>query len=192
MKTYPYLKVMAVACVGALASCATEPETKTKTTRMPVSAALRPDSSLSGKVLQEVNSYRRSHGTSDLERHAGLDRLAQEHCEYLRQHRGSFSLSGKNVSHMGFEGRALVARERYQMQSISENVAAANYPGMKAAPTLVKMWSESKGHDQNMRSSWTHTGLGVVVDSDGMVFCTQLFATVSQSQMTTRQRFGGF
>lgn len=188
MKTYPYLKVIAVAGVGALASCATKPET----TRMPVSATLRPDSSLSGQVMQEVNSYRRSHGESELARHAGLDRLAQEHCEYLRQHRGSFGLSGKNVSHFGFEGRSLLARERYQMNSISENVAAANYPGMKTAPTLVKMWSESKGHDQNMRSSWTHTGLGVVVDDDGMVFCTQLFATVSQSQMATRQRFSGF
>ena len=188
MKTYPYLKVITVACVGALASCATQPVP----TRMPVSASLRPDSSLSGKILQEVNSYRRSHGASELERHAGLDRLAQEHCEYLRQHRGTFSLSGKNISHIGIEGRTLVARERYQMQSISENLAAANYPGMDPAPTLLKLWSESKGHAQNMRSSWTHTGGGGVVDNDGMVFCTQLFATVNQSQMTMRQRFSGF
>lgn len=190
MKTYPYLKVIAVACVGALASCATQPETKT--TRMPVSATLRPDSSLTGQVLQEVNSYRRSHGGSDLERHAGLDRLAQEHCEYLRQHRGTFSLNGKNVSHIGFEGRTLVARERYQMDNVSENVAAANHLGKIAAPTLIKLWSESKSHEYNMRGAWTHTGIGVVEDSDGMIFCTQLFSTVNHSQMAMRQRFSGF
>lgn len=188
MKTYPYMKVIAVACVGALASCATPP----KTTRMPVSASLRPDSSLSGQVLQEVNSYRRSHGAADLQRHAGLDRLAQEHCEYLRQNRGKFGLYGKNVSHFGFEGRALLARERYHMESVSENVAAANYPGKKPAPVLLKLWSESKDHEYNMRGAWTQTGVGVVVDSDGMVFSTQLFATVSHSQLATRERFNRF
>jgi uncharacterized protein YkwD len=188
MKTYPYLKVIAVACVGALASCASQPEK----TRMPVSATLRPDSSLSGQVLQEVNSYRHSHGASELQRHAGLDRLAQEHCEYLRQNRGKFKLHGKNASHFGFEGRALVARERYQMNNVSENVAAANAPKKNAGPTLVKLWSESKDHEYNMRSAWTHTGVGVVVDGDGMVFSTQIFATVSNSQMATRERFNRF
>jgi uncharacterized protein YkwD len=188
MKTYPYLKVIAVACAGALASCASQPETK----RMPVSATLRPDSSLSGQVLQEVNTYRRSHGASDLQRHAGLDRLAQEHCEYLRQNRGKFQLHGKNVSHFGFEGRALLARERYQMNNVSENVAAATNPGSKPAPTFVRLWAESKDHEKNMRSEWTHTGVGVVVDDDGMVYSTQLFATVSNSQLSTRERFNRF
>lgn len=189
MKTYPYLKVIAVACVGALASCATKPEIKT--TRMPVSATIRPDSSRTGQVLQEVNSYRRSHGASDLERHAGLDRLAQEHCEYLMQHRGTFSLNGKNVSHIGFEGRTLVARERYRMESVSENVVAASHLGKNPAPTLIRLWAGSKGHEYNMRGEWTHTGIGMVTDSDGMVFCTQLFSTVNYSQLAMRDRFSG-
>jgi uncharacterized protein YkwD len=188
MKTYPYLKVILVACVGALASCATQQETK----RMPVSASLRPDSSLTGQVLQEVNAYRQQRGASELQRHSGLDRLAQEHSEYLRRHRGTFTLAGKNVSHIGFEGRTLVARERYQMENVSENVVASAHGGKNPAPTLVKLWSQSKDHEYNMRSAWTHTGIGVVVDDDGMVFCTQLFSTVSHSQMAMRQRFSGF
>ncbi len=188
MKTYPYLKMIAVACVGALASCATTP----KTQKMSVSTSLRPDSSLTEQVFREVNSYRRSHGASELQRHAGLDRLAQQHCEYLRHHRGEFGLYGKNVSHYGFEGRALMAREAYHMENISENVASANHAGSKPAPTLVKLWSESKNHDYNMRSAWTCTGVGAVVDSDGTVFSTQLFATVNNSQMTMRERFNHF
>ena len=188
MKTYPYLKVIVVACCGALASCATSPET----TRMPVSASLRPDSSLAGRILTEVNSYRRSRGASDLQRHAGLDRLAQEHCEYLRQHKGTFDIYGKNVSHFGFEGRALVAREHYQMLSVSENVASATNPGSNPAPVLVKLWAGSKDHEYNMRSEWTHTGIGVVKDSDGMVFATQIFSTVNHSQLGLRDRFNRF
>jgi uncharacterized protein YkwD len=188
MKTYPYMKVIAVACVGALASCATQPEI----TKMPMSASIRPDSSLSGRILTEVNSYRRNHGASDLQRHAGLDRLAQAHCEYLRQHKGEFGLYGKSVSHYGFEGRALAAREAYQMTSVSENVVAAFNPGSNPAPILVKLWSQSRDHEYNMRSPWTHTGIGVVVGSDGTVYSTQLFATVSNSLLSTRERFNRF
>ncbi len=189
MKTYPYLKVIAVACAGALASCASQPETR----KIPVSATLnRPDNSLSGQVHQEVNSYRRTKGVSALQRHAGLDRMAQQHCEYLRKNRGTFSLYGKNVSHFGFEGRAMMAREAFQMNSVSENVASANKASGSPAPTMVRLWAGSKDHEYNMRSSWTHTGVGVVVDDDGTVFATQLFATVSNSQMTTRERFNRF
>lgn len=180
------MKVIALACSGALASCATQP----KTTRVPMSASLHPDTSLTGQVCKEVNSYRLDHGASELQRHPGLDRLAQEHCEYLRQHRGSFGIYGKNVSHFGFEGRAGIIRERFQMQSSSENVAAANPVGKRAAPLLVKLWSESKGHDYNMRASWTYTGIGVVVDNDGMVFSTQIFATETPySQLASRDLF---
>lgn len=188
MKTYPYLKVIVIACVAALASCATRPET----VRVPVSASFKPDSSLTGRVFTEVNSYRRSHGASDVQRHAGLDRLAQEHCEYLRKNRGTFELYGKNVSHFGFEGRALLARERYQMMNVSENVAASTRAESNAATTLVKLWSQSKDHDHNMRSTWTHTGVGAVVDADGTVFSTQLFSTISYSQLTSRERFNRF
>ena len=188
MKTYLSIKMIAVVCVASLPSCA-PPQQPTK---MHVSASIRPDPSLSGQVFQRVNSYRRSVGASTLQRHAGLDRLAQQHSEYLRQHRGTFKLHGKNVSHFGFEGRALAAREHYQMQSVSENVATANHPGQNPAPVLVKLWRGSKNHDSNMRQSWTHTGVGVVVDSDGMVFATQLFATVSSSKLATRERFNRF
>jgi len=188
MKTYSYMKVIAVACAGALASCSTQPEP----TRMPASASLQPDSSLSGQVFQEVNSYRLSLGKSELQRHAGLDHIAQGHSEYLRQHRGKFELYGKNVSHYGFEGRALMARERYNMQNVSENVAAAYHPGKKMAPVLLKLWSESKSHDYNMRSDWTYTGVGVVVDSDGTVYATQLFSTAGNAQTTARERFNHF
>ncbi len=189
MKTLPYSRSLAAAFLGALASCTSPPEP----TRMPVSASLRPDSSLSGRIHQEVNAYRRSRGARELQRHAGLDRLAQQHCEYLRRHRGTFSLNGKNVSHIGFEGRAVVARQRFNMQNVSENVAAASRrPHSEQSNAIVSLWKNSKDHHKNMLDDWTQTGIGVVVDSDGMIFSTQLFATVSNSQMTMRDRFNQF
>lgn len=175
-------------CAGAIVACASKPEFS----KVAVSAPTRPDASLSAQVFQEVNAYRHSQGAKELQRHAGLDRLAQQHCEYLRQHRGTFLLSGKNVSHFGFEGRALFARTRYHMTAISENVAASSQAGTHPAPVLVRLWAGSKDHRKNMLGDWTDTGIGAVVDSDGTVFATELFATVSYSQLAPRERFNQF
>jgi uncharacterized protein YkwD len=187
MKTHLLIQLITVAGVVGLVSCAPQMQP----TDSQVSASIRPESSLSGQLFQEVNAYRSRHGASVLQRHAGLDRLAQEHCKYLHQHRGSFKIRGKNVSHFGFEGRALEARELYQMQSVSENVAATS-SGKNLAPGIVNLWAGSKNHEFNMRQSWTHTGVATVTDSDGMVFATQLFATVSSSKLATRERFNRF
>jgi len=188
MKIHPSTRLFGLLAAAALASCASPPES----TRLPVAASIQPDTSISGRVFEAVNSYRRSQGAGTLQRHAGLDRLAMKHSEYLRRNRGNFSLHGKNVSHHGFDGRALVARQNYQMMNISENVAAAYNPGASAPSVLVDLWRGSKDHRKNMTESWTHSGIGVVVDSDGTVFATQLFATRSYSQMAMRERMNQF
>lgn len=188
MKQYPHTQVLGLVCMLALASCASPP----KPVKMQVSASLRPDSSLSGRVFQEVNSYRLSQGKMEFQRHAGLDRLAQDHSEYLRQHRGTFGLYGSNVSHIGFDGRVSIARERYEMENVSENVAWANHPGEAIPPLLLNLWIKSKDHHHNMLDNWTHSGMGIVVDSDGTVFATQIFSTEGNSQLSTRNRFNRF
>lgn len=180
--------LIAVAGAVALASCANQPEAH----KVPVSTSVNPKSSASEQIYQEVNSYRASRGAAGLKRHAGLDRLAQEHCEYLRKNRGSFSLNGRNVSHIGFDGRALVARERYNMANVSENVAAAKHPGSGASRSIIDLWKNSSSHHKNMIDDWQFTGVGVVVDSDGMVFSTQLFANEGVGRMLTRTRFTSF
>ncbi|MBK1817795.1 CAP domain-containing protein [Luteolibacter yonseiensis] len=183
--------MIAIACTGAFASCASP---SPKTARIPVSTtSSKQDPSLTGQLLQEVNSYRRNHGARELQRHAGLDRLAQKHCEFLRQNRGKFGIRGQaNVSHMGFDGRALMARQNYNMLTCAENVASTSDTSHGIAPTLVKIWTNSKSHQKNMVDDWTHTGIGIVKDSDGTVFSTQLFGTISYSQMTSRNRFNGY
>jgi len=159
---------------------------------MPVAAGLKPDTSMSGRVFDAVNDYRRGQGAEILQRHAGLDRLALKHSEYLSKNRGTFSIYGKNVSHHGFDGRALIARQNYSMLNVSENVAAAYNPGAATPSALLSLWRNSKDHNKNMTDDWTHTGVGVVVDSDGTVFATQLFATRSYSQMAFRERMNSF
>lgn len=170
----------------ALASCATP----TGQTSAPGCS-----SPLSAQVFQDVNAYRLQRGAGSLRRNAGLDRLALNHCEYLRKNRGTFNLYGKNVSHDGAEGRSLVAMQRFNMLSTSEIVASTLSTGSDAgtARALVILWQNSRDHESSMRDkSWTDTGVATVVDADGRVFATQLFGTASHSQLTTRNRFSGF
>ena len=188
MKIHPCTRLGGLLCAAVMASCTSPSETS----RLPVAASLQPDNSMNGRVFEAVNAYRRSQGAGTLQRHAGLDRLALKHSEYLRKNRGSFSLHGSNVSHYGFDGRALIARQSYQMLNVSENVAAAYHPGASAPQVLVNLWRGSKDHHHNMTDDWTHSGIGVVVDSDGTVFATQLFATKSYSQMAFRERLSSF
>jgi uncharacterized protein YkwD len=171
MKTSQIALLCAAAFACVLPSCSSP---SAPVTRMPVSSTLGNDSSLSGQVLREVNSYRASKGKSALTRHTGLDRLAQQHCDYLVKTRGSYGLHGSNVSHMGFEGRATLARHKYSISSIGENVASST---TKSANHLVNLWIGSKGHEHNMRGDWTCTGIGTAVTPEGSVISTQIFGT---------------
>lgn len=154
---------------------------------MEVSSPIRSDSSLSGKVFNEVNSYRAAKGKSSLQRHPGLDRLAQQHCDYLVKTAGSYDLYGKSVSHIGFEGRALTARQSYNISSLGENVVSSTN---HSPQHLVKVWTGSKTHEHNMRADWYCTGIGTAVAADGTVISTQLFgAAPSISPMEYKQRF---
>jgi len=188
MKTYNLTILMGVVGLFVLPSCSTQPKSET----LKVSATINSDTSLSGKIHREVNNYRSSKGKGALTRHAGLDRLAQKHCIFLSQNRGKFGLYGKNVSHYGFEGRAVIAREKFQMANVSENVAATSSGGSNSATTFVRLWTSSRDHEHNMRNKWDYTGVGSIVLADGTTIATQLFATYNPSRLTMTERFREF
>lgn len=177
----PKIGLMTLLCIAGLASCASPP---TEPASTPTAASPGTDNSISSRLFRDINAYRRSQGGRDLQRHSGLDKLAQGHSEYLLKHRGSFSLNGKNVSHFGSEGRFFVARERFKMSSLSENVAAS-----PNSQHILQLWKASKDHHKNMLDDWTYSGIGVAVDKDGMIFATQLFSTQNSSQRSIQQRF---
>lgn len=153
------------------------------------------DSDLANGITRQINAYRSSTGVRELRRHSGLDQLARSHSQYLRSNRGNFKLHGANVSHMGSDGRSMVAMRQYEFNSTSECVAAMPKAGsnQQTSMNFVDIWKKSPDHNYALRNSeWTHTGIGVAVDADGMVFATQIFATGGNFQMTARDRFTGF
>ena len=106
-------------------------------------------SPIATQLLHTVNDYRVRNGAAPLQSHPALERLAIEHSEYLRQHRGSFSIYGKNVSHFGSEARAFTAIQLLGMADYSENVAATHSQDSPAntARVLVILWQRSQGHE---------------------------------------------
>jgi uncharacterized protein YkwD len=185
-----HLMVAAAGCTILLASCASS---KLTTTHVPMSSsATHADSSLAGTVYAKVNDYRASIGAQPLQRDAGLDRMAQKHSEFLLANRGKFTLSGSNVSHYGFEERALYAQRAMNMQSVAENVASGPWSGQGGPADMVNTWKASSDHNFNLKGNWNATGVGVAVDKDGRVFATQIFATRSTSLMTMANRMKEF
>lgn len=196
MKTKSYALLAAAVGSMLLASCGPQ----LSSTTVPMSSANAPslpvprgDGSLAGKIHAGVNSYRSSIGREALPRHSGLDRMARQHSEFMRENRGKFKLGGSaNISHYGFTERALAAQRLMGMSNVAENVATCNGRGDQSAPVLVNAWKASSGHAKSMKGKWDATGIGVVVDDDGTVFATQIFANRSHSHMTMTDRMRQF
>jgi uncharacterized protein YkwD len=180
MNTSPCTKLFALALIGALASCAGP---SAAVSHVPVSSRTAKSSSLSNQVFREVNSYRASKGKAALERHPGLDHLAKQHCDYLVKNGGKFSLYGSNVSHIGLQGRGLIARQAYKIRSIGENVVSSH----DQSPTrLVSLWADSEGHEYNMSADWACTGVATAITPDGRVISTQIFGVAPAESLGGR------
>jgi uncharacterized protein YkwD len=180
MKSKLKAKLLIAALCGAVFSCSSPQATVSP---VPVSTSFSSGSSLSDQVFAEVNSYRASKGKATLRRHAGLDRLAQQHCDYLAKNGEKFSLYGKYVSHFGFEGRSMTAQQVYKIETIGENVVASSNHSPKH---LVKLWAGSRTHEQNMRSDWSCTGVATAVNTEGMLVSTQIFGSAPNSSFGNR------
>lgn len=153
------------------------------------SSASPTETLLSNQVFREVNHYRNDLRKQDLLIHSGLSRLALEHAEYLRANRGSNGLRGREVSHHGFAARAFKAQMNMGFGQVGENVVSCRRGN---AATLVRLWSQSESHDETMKAPYQYTGVGTVVDDDGMVFTVQLFGMSNDYNMNMDRRFTSF
>jgi len=175
--------------VSLLAPCASALD---QATALPVATASGSHEQLAGNIHSQVNAYRQSLGKPGLKRNAGLDRLARQHSEFMRRNRGKFGKGSKgNITHFGFEERSMMAQRGMGMSDVGENVATCSRTA-RPANVLVEAWKKSKGHQMNLKGSWTQTGIGVVVDADGTVFATQLFGNIDHSHMTLTNRMRSF
>lgn len=177
-----------------LAACSSGLETS----RVPVSASsgisgvLSPSEKTTTDRLEDaLNRYRASIGRQPIPRHPGLDAMARRHCDFMARNRGKFSLGSKNISHYGFEERALLAKRRYGLGHCSENVAGGMIPG-DIPSRLVGAWTTASDHAYNLKQDWHATGIGIQIAADGYVYAVQIFATKGISKMGYYDRLREF
>ncbi|WP_367873514.1 CAP domain-containing protein [Luteolibacter sp. Populi] len=193
MNYTPSRLLVAAAGVVLCASCGPQLTTTTVPMSSKGSVVSKSDGSVAGTIHAQVNDYRSAVGRTALPRHAGLDKMAREHSEYMLQNRNKARVDGTTgLTHFGFEERSLKAQRVMSMAEVGENIATCHGQGKNAAGVMVNAWKNSSGHVENMRAKWSVTGIGVAVAPDGTVFATQLFANEDLSHMTMSRQMRQF
>ena len=113
-----------------------------------------------------VNKYRQSRNLPPLEIDPAISAQAKAHSEKMARNR--------NMSHDGFHERADSISQTIVYRKAAENVA---YNMGYGQPDLVAVqgWIESPGHQQNMTGQYDLTGIGIVQNSKGEYYFTQIF-----------------
>lgn len=114
------------------------------------------------EILEAVNEYRSSMGLSSLSEHSTSETLALSHSAYM--------VEQNRASHDNFFQRSDYLRNRGAI-TVSENVAY----GYQSAQSALQGWLESPSHKEALEGDFTHTGIAVVANENGIKYYTQLF-----------------
>jgi uncharacterized protein YkwD len=120
---------------------------------------------LEQEVHRQVNQYRRSKNLPLLTLDSRITIQSRKHSEAMAK--GLIPLS-----HEGFEQRIQAIAIPYR--SVAENVAY-NQGHSDPATIAVQGWIQSSGHRQNMEGDFNLTGIGIVKNSKGEYYFTQIF-----------------
>lgn len=137
---------------------------------------------LGSRLHQAANSYRRSSGKTPLERHADLDRMAQQHSE-------SMALRGK-LDHQGALSRTDEVSVRYNVKEKAENVMRWHVQAGMNPQAMLKTWIDSPPHHRNLLGPYAITGLGMAQDEEGNIWVTQIYVPAPGSGHTGPQGSG--
>ena len=122
------------------------------------------------RLLDAVNSQRKSYGLLPLALHDDLNHAAQLHSEDMADH--------ENFSHTGSDGsdpgRRMVAAG-YRPSAWGECIAE----GYSSAQAVVAGWMKDGPHRKILLGYYTHIGFGVANAANGLVYWTADFGTQS-------------
>lgn len=117
-------------------------------------------------VWQEVNLYRAKHGWEPLKLNAIMTKEAELHSLEMAEHKIPFG-------HKKFQDRI----KRIFVTIKKPNGGAENVAYFKKnGQEVVRLWLTSSGHRHNIQGHYNLTGIGVVRDSKGWLYYTQIFA----------------
>ncbi|MEH1944720.1 MAG: CAP domain-containing protein [Nostoc sp.] len=116
-------------------------------------------------VFNQINNYRASQGLAKLTRNSAIDNQARIHSQNMANGTVPFG-------HTGFSERVRAIGISYR--GAAENVAY-NQGYSDPATKAVQGWLKSPGHLANIRGNYDKTGIGVVKNSRGEIYFTQIF-----------------
>lgn len=125
------------------------------------------NSTIEEEIFTLVNEYRFERGLRLLVLEENASLLALQHSQNMAD--GSV-----DFGHDGFEERADTLFEETGANGAGENVAW----GQRSADEVMESWINSEGHRENIEGDFTHIGIGVANDAEGVPFYTQIFLRI--------------
>ena len=116
-------------------------------------------------VFKQINDYRVSQGLKKLTRNSAIDNQARIHSQDMAKGKVPFG-------HTGFSQRVKAVGIPYSLAG--ENVAYNQGYG-DPATVAFEGWLKSPGHLATIRGNYNKTGIGVVSNSRGEIYFTQIF-----------------
>jgi len=164
MKTLK-LSLLSMAFLFLTTSCSKDSiETSDETNySIDLNLAQETDWQFADDILDLVNEHRMSLGLSTIERDQQYaSAYAVEHTKYM--------IDMDRVNHDNFGIRSAALKNR-GAKHVGENVAY----GYTSAENVVQAWLNSPSHKDIIEGDYTHSGFGVISNSDGNIYFTQLF-----------------
>jgi len=148
-----------------MTSCSKEEDSVTDDVdyRIDLNLAQETDWEMADDILDIINDHRMDLGLDPLLKdiqHGSA--VAVDHTQYM--------IENRSISHDGFGERVRYLKDR-GASDVSENVAV----GYSKAETVVEAWLNSPGHRETIEGPYTHTGFGVMKNTQGIYYFTQMF-----------------
>lgn len=116
-------------------------------------------------VLTMINKYRQAKGLPALVLNDIVSEVARTHSSNMANGKVAFG-------HDGFSTRSKTITSKIPgTMGVAENVAF----GQRTAKEVVDDWIKSTGHRHNIEGNYKETGIGIVADSKGVLYYTQMF-----------------
>ncbi|GEQ84979.1 hypothetical protein ULMS_04870 [Patiriisocius marinistellae] len=157
--------LLAFVLLFTVASCSTEDTNTVEEANYAIDLNLahETDWEMAEEILILVNEHRATLGLNAIKKdkqHASA--YAVDHTKYM--------IDLKQINHDNFQYRTQALKGQ-GAEKVGENVAF----GYTDAQTVVTAWLNSVGHRRAIEGDFTHSGFGIIPNSNGTYYFTQLF-----------------
>lgn len=155
--------ILFLAIAVSLASCSTESVQEVEALAT-IEVTATTSTHTEGEILALVNNHRAGLGLSALELDNTVYQYATEHNQYM--------VNQGTTSHDNFTARAKSLTSKTNAVGVAENVAVGSQLNANIA---VNGWLGSVPHKESIEGDFTHTGISVLTNDEGLTYFTQIF-----------------